>query len=318
MRSELEGRFGGADFSGVVVHDNTVAREAAATLDAKAFVSGRHVVDGGDMNKHTWAHELAHYEEQQKGSVPGTDNGAGVRISLPNDAGERRADAKADHVMSGPAPVQRATDQAPEREQQSVHAVQDGCGGGDHHGHGPAVQRYKVVRPGETDYPRKQPDSDSFFVSQDANESGSWLDERSKVGPKSFFASDSQIAASTQRLGGHIILSKAGRSLLFEGSGTGKTLWEVEPEMEVEKDGRKPTGLEVGTPQRCDEMVEFVTGKSSMKYRSTPRTGPRSRNSSSAWRERRSGSVATRRRTPRRRNRFSRSWKSTRIPPCPG
>ncbi|MFJ3415978.1 DUF4157 domain-containing protein [Streptomyces sp. NPDC086082] len=298
LRSELEGRFGGADFSGVVVHDNTVAREAAATLDAKAFVSGRHVVDGGDMNKRTWAHELAHYEEQRKGSVPGTDNGAGVRISHPNDDGERRADAKADHVMSGPAPVQRATDQAPEREQQSAHGAQDGCGGGDHHGHGPAVQRYKVVRPGETDYPKKQPDSDSFFVSQDTNESGSWFDERSKneppkphlvysgalplavadsfelaapyagggVEPKSFFASDSQIAASNQRLGGHIILSKTGRSLLFEGSGNGKTLWEVEPEMKVEKDGRKPKGLEVGTPQRCNEMVEFVTGKSSMKY----------------------------------------------------
>ncbi|MER7925995.1 DUF4157 domain-containing protein [Streptomyces sp. NPDC096057] len=117
LRSELEDRFGGADFSGVVVHDNTVAREAAAALDAKAFVSGRHIVDGGDMNTHTWAHELAHVEDQQKGSVPGTDNGAGVQISHPNDDGERRADAKADQVMSSPPPVQRATADAPEREQ---------------------------------------------------------------------------------------------------------------------------------------------------------------------------------------------------------
>ncbi|MFJ4205610.1 DUF4157 domain-containing protein [Streptomyces sviceus] len=300
LRSELEGRFGGADFSGVVVHDNSVAREAAAVLDAKAFVSGRHIVDGGDMNTHTWAHELAHWEEQQKGSVPGTDNGAGVQISHPNDDGERRADAKADQVMSGPSPVQRATAEAPEREQQLAHGAQDGCGGGDHHGNGPAVQRYKVIRPGETEYPRKDPDSDAFFVSQDTNESGSWFDERSKtappkphlvyagavplavsdsfelaapyagggVEPKTFFASDSQIGASNQRLGGHIILSKTGRSLVFEASGGVKTLWEVEPEMKEEKDGRKLRGLEFTTPQRCNEMVEFVTGKSGMKHAS--------------------------------------------------
>lgn len=297
LRSEMEGRFGGADFSGVVVHDNSVAREAAAVLDAKAFVSGPHIVDGGDMNSHTWAHELAHWEEQQQGSVPGKDNGAGVRISHPNDDGERRADAKADQVMSGPPPVQRATAGTAEREHRPAHNAQDGCGG-DHHGNGAAVQRYKVVRPGETDYPKKEPDSDSFFVSQDTNASGSWFDERSKdappkphlvyagsvplavsdsfelaapyagggVEPKSFFASDSQISASNGRLGGHILLAKTGRSLVFEASGGGKTLWEVEPEMRTEKDGRKPKGLEVGTPQRCNEMVEFVTGKSSMKY----------------------------------------------------
>ncbi|WAU82899.1 DUF4157 domain-containing protein [Streptomyces sp. Qhu-G9] len=299
LRSELEGRFGGADFSGVVVHDDAVAREAAAVLDAKAFVSGRHIVDGGDMNTHTWAHELAHWEEQQQGSVPGKDNGAGVQISHPSDDGERRADAKADQVMSGSPPVQRAsTAGAMERERQPVHGAQDGCADGDHHGNGPAVQRYKVIRPGEANYPKKEPDSDGFFVSQDTNESGSWFDERSKeappkphlvyagavplavsdsfelaapyagggVEPKSFFASDSQIGESNQRLKGHITLSKTGRSLVFEGSGDRRTLWEVEPEVKEEKNARKPKGLEVGTPQRCNEMVEFVTGRSGMKY----------------------------------------------------
>ncbi|MER5554408.1 DUF4157 domain-containing protein [Streptomyces sp. NPDC002793] len=105
LRGEMEQRFGGADFSGVQVHDGPVAQRAAAAVESKAFTSGAHIVDGGGMSRKDWAHELAHTLDQAAGPVPGTDNGAGLNISDPGDEGERRAVAVADHVMG--TPVQR-------------------------------------------------------------------------------------------------------------------------------------------------------------------------------------------------------------------
>ncbi|MEU4928765.1 DUF4157 domain-containing protein [Streptomyces yokosukanensis] len=107
LREEMEGRFGGADFSGVRVHSDEVARRSAVEIQAKAYTSGPHVVDGGRMTKEDWAHELTHYLDQRSGPVPGTDNGSGLRVSHPSDAGERHAVNNARKVMTGSAPVQR-------------------------------------------------------------------------------------------------------------------------------------------------------------------------------------------------------------------
>ncbi|MEH0416230.1 eCIS core domain-containing protein [Streptomyces sp. B21-083] len=107
LLGEMEERFGGADFSGVRVHDGPAAQRAAASVEARAFTSGVHIVDGGGMSKKDWAHELAHTLDQAAGPVPGTDNGAGLSISSEGDEGERRAVAVADQVMGAPAPVQR-------------------------------------------------------------------------------------------------------------------------------------------------------------------------------------------------------------------
>ncbi|MER6415423.1 eCIS core domain-containing protein [Streptomyces humidus] len=107
MRNEMEARFGGADFSGVRVHDGPAAREAAALVEAKAFTTGQSIVDGGGMSRKDWAHELAHTRDQMEGPVPGVDNGAGLSISREEDSGERHAVDTADRVMQGPAPVQR-------------------------------------------------------------------------------------------------------------------------------------------------------------------------------------------------------------------
>ncbi|WP_405825824.1 DUF4157 domain-containing protein [Streptomyces sp. NBC_01390] len=107
LLGEMEERFGGADFSGVRVHDGPAAQRAAAAVEARAFTTGAHIVDGGGMSKKDWAHELAHTLDQAAGPVPGTDNGAGLSISSEGDEGERRAVATADQVMGAPAPVQR-------------------------------------------------------------------------------------------------------------------------------------------------------------------------------------------------------------------
>ncbi|GGM03595.1 hypothetical protein GCM10010129_53810 [Streptomyces fumigatiscleroticus] len=112
VRTEMEARHGGADFSGVRVHTDAVAQRSAAEIGAKAYTSGSHVVwDGRD--KHTLAHELTHVIQQSRGPVAGTDNGAGLRVSDPSDTFEREAEATATRVMAGPvpdlpAPVQRA------------------------------------------------------------------------------------------------------------------------------------------------------------------------------------------------------------------
>jgi hypothetical protein len=105
LRTEMEARFGGADFSGVRVHTGSQARESAVQLQAKAYTSGPNVVVGDTMTKEDWAHELTHYQDQMAGPVPGTDNGAGVRVSDVNDSGERRAVDNARRVMNGPVPA---------------------------------------------------------------------------------------------------------------------------------------------------------------------------------------------------------------------
>jgi len=108
LRGEMEARFGGADFSGVRVHTGSAARASAVQLHAKAYASGPNVVVGDTMTKEDWAHELTHYQDQLSGPVPGTDNGAGVKVSSENDSGERRAVDNALQVMSGSVrPVQR-------------------------------------------------------------------------------------------------------------------------------------------------------------------------------------------------------------------
>jgi len=98
LRTEMEARFGGADFSGVRVHTGAQARESAVQLQAKAYTSGPNVVVGDTMTKEDWAHELTHYQDQMAGPVPGNEN----------DSGERHAVDNARRVMNGPAPaVQR-------------------------------------------------------------------------------------------------------------------------------------------------------------------------------------------------------------------
>ncbi|MGX1915037.1 eCIS core domain-containing protein [Streptomyces phaeochromogenes] len=166
LQTEMEGRFGGADFSGVRQHTDAAALRSAAEIGAKAYTSAPHVVwDGKD--KHTLAHELGHIEQQSQGSVPGTDDGSGLKVSSPDDWAERDAEATARRVMS--APVQRAEREPqgaerrareavstavparPERTEAGDSATRDT---GDSASHGaPSVQRWVVM--GNTMYSTK-------------------------------------------------------------------------------------------------------------------------------------------------------------------
>ncbi|WP_202234993.1 eCIS core domain-containing protein [Actinacidiphila reveromycinica] len=112
LRAEMEARLG-ADFGDVRVHDDSAARRSAASLGARAYTSGNHVVVGeGGADKHTLAHELTHVIQQRSGPVAGTATADGLRVSDPGDAFERAAESNAQRAMSGPVPVQTA----PERD----------------------------------------------------------------------------------------------------------------------------------------------------------------------------------------------------------
>jgi hypothetical protein len=102
----------GADFSGVRVHtDDGRARamgaEAYTVGSDIVFRNGNYDPDRADGQRRL-AHELTHVQQQRAGAVEGTDIGDGVAVSDPGDAFERAAEASADAVMGGAAPVAAA------------------------------------------------------------------------------------------------------------------------------------------------------------------------------------------------------------------
>lgn len=105
VRADMETRFG-QDFSDVRVHTDTAAHDSAQAVNATAYTVGSHVVfqrdaydPASDAGRHLLAHELTHVIQQRNGPVDGTDTGAGVSVSHPQDRYEREAAATADLVM---------------------------------------------------------------------------------------------------------------------------------------------------------------------------------------------------------------------------
>ncbi|MEU5343627.1 DUF4157 domain-containing protein [Streptomyces sp. NPDC020766] len=189
LRTEMEGRYGGGvDFSGVRVHTDAVAQRSAAEIGAKAYTSGAHVVWNG-QDKPTLAHELKHYLQQSEGSVPGTDNGSGIKVSSPGDWAEREAEETARQVMS--APVQRA-----EREPQAAEragGVVNGSAAGRNQG-----DRSAVVQRAGGDWKNKKTKAE--LKNTKASTSGSAIvDTLHHIVPKSDLARLSGLLTSAQR-----------------------------------------------------------------------------------------------------------------------
>ncbi|WTT79888.1 DUF4157 domain-containing protein [Streptomyces sp. NBC_00080] len=288
-RTDMESRLG-ADFSDVRVHSDDAARTSAAEVGARAYTSAHHVVLGeGGGDKHTLAHELTHVIQQRKGPVSGTDNGGGLSVSDPSDRYEREAEANATRAMQRSVGT---TAQSPAHT-----SVPDAAGHTRSPAQTP-VQRYEVVQPGSESYPKMRikpkgsknatdgtGDAD-FFVSQEA-ENGSYFadpatstkDLQAKVvyngsvplrvsdradlaiedtaEPKCFFATDAHIEAANKRLKGRVRLVATSRYLKIARAGKSEvTLHQVIPSVP----DKKQQGTDVRTPQRCNEMAEFVSG----------------------------------------------------------
>jgi hypothetical protein len=95
LRAEAEPFFHN-DFSGVRLHDGPVAQRAAEAMGAQAMTVGSHLFlpPEGTRNKALVGHELSHLDKNLKGErETGTDNGAGVTVTDPNQRSERTADA---------------------------------------------------------------------------------------------------------------------------------------------------------------------------------------------------------------------------------
>ncbi|WP_107483942.1 DUF4157 domain-containing protein, partial [Streptomyces recifensis] len=289
VRAEMEGRFGGADFGDVRVHKDPAAQRSAAEIGARAYTSGRHIVIGENgADKHTLAHELTHVVQQRSGTVAGTDTGQGLRLSDPSDRFEREAEANAHRVMAGGghshtppagptpeggrAPVQRYVEISP---------------GDDNY---PSKHRRSSIgsnKSAESDdhfFPSQQEASGSYFSdaqTRTANISfngsaplrlSDSLDLAIEQGPgesKVFFATEAHIRAANEALAGRVRLRQGSRFLKVTGESGELRLYQVKPVVETKRTGaagalgmtKKATGLSVLTPQRCNEMAEFVTGK---------------------------------------------------------
>ena len=104
VRADFEQRFG-HDFSRVRVHVDSAAQVSAKEVNAQAYTVGDHVVFGGAWYRPTApegrrliAHELTHVLQQRSaGPAAGTPG----RVSSPDSAEERQAEALAQDVVSG-------------------------------------------------------------------------------------------------------------------------------------------------------------------------------------------------------------------------
>ena len=300
VKQEMEGRLG-ADFSQVRVHTDSASRASAADIGARGYTSGCHVVIGENgSDEYTLAHELTHVIQQRSGPVSGTDTGQGLSLSDPSDRFEREADANAHRIMAGgdrsPA-LQRAMDTSdgeatPARggERAAVQRYVDIEPGAQNY---PSKHRRRFIgsnKSAENDehfFPSQSETGGSYFAPAEAptanvtyngrvrlrfSDSSDLAVEQGTGESKVFFATEAHIQAANKALAGRVRFRKGTRYLLVQGQGQGLRLYQVKPVVETKRTGvagmlgmtKKATGLSILTPQRCNEMAEFVTGKTGL------------------------------------------------------
>ena len=266
---QLAGQVMGVDFHELRIHTGPRANQLARSMGARAFAFRKDLFFGkGEFNtssrdgQELALHEMAHYAQQNPETVQ--------RSPQKNEGESQSKTLKTVSSLSRQSAIE-----------------------------GKAVQRYKIVKSGSNEYPIKKESksfakdkevpNDEFFVSQEEKD-GSFLsnnkDEQGTYTPnlvyessvnlmvadnydlaiettdnqaKVFFATDEQIKKSNNALKGQTVeLKTTGRYLqITSGDGIKKKLYQVEPLVK----GNKAAGVNVRTPQRCNEMAEFVTGK---------------------------------------------------------
>ncbi|TMV50154.1 hypothetical protein FE783_11355 [Paenibacillus mesophilus] len=161
----------------------------------------------------------------------------------------------------------------------------------------PVIQRYFVIDSGAEEYPAKKEyrkylknkdaaNDDQFFISQVEQDDSFYSAEKGKDNkygpnlvyksnanlavsdnldlaieetdgePKVFFATKDRIQEANDVLKGSVELVLTNKILQIASSGGTKTLFQVIPSVP----DKKEKGLDVKTPQRCNEAAQFVTG----------------------------------------------------------
>jgi hypothetical protein len=106
VQREAEGRLGVPEgsFRSVEILDSPRDKAAARIIGAVAFTSRKKIV--GDVSrKKTLLHELIHVGQQERGPVPGTDTGNGLKVSDENDPKEKEAVSGSTRALAAPFPV---------------------------------------------------------------------------------------------------------------------------------------------------------------------------------------------------------------------
>ena len=104
VRREMEAAFGGVDFSGVRIHSDATAREAARVIRAEAYTVGQDIYFDEDFDvrttqgQHLLAHELTHVVQHQQGRLRAI--GDGLKVSSPTDVVEQEAERMAHQVTA--------------------------------------------------------------------------------------------------------------------------------------------------------------------------------------------------------------------------
>jgi hypothetical protein len=128
------------------MHTGSAAQRAVEAFGARAITVGTDVLfgAGADRDPETFGHELGHVDKNTRGiAESGADNGAGVPVTHPGQGSERTAAQDGREYAKGGK-------LAPSVAAQRAVATDAGAGT---EAEGGQVQRYVVVRPGETGYP---------------------------------------------------------------------------------------------------------------------------------------------------------------------
>ena len=118
VRTDMESRFNGADFSGVRVHTDSRAAESAEAVNAHAYTVGQHIAfdrSSATMPTSLLAHELTHTLQQ-----PTYINDTTLTISSPHDASERHAAYAASRLTAGGSLSESARTSNPSQVQRDV------------------------------------------------------------------------------------------------------------------------------------------------------------------------------------------------------
>ncbi|MGA5895306.1 eCIS core domain-containing protein [Streptomyces venetus] len=95
----------GMDFGHVRVHSDPVAQRSAEGLEALAYTTGPHIVLGEDrVSDEVMYEEVDHVRQQALGTVSGTANSRGERVSHPKDPFERSAGSNGRKMARGALP----------------------------------------------------------------------------------------------------------------------------------------------------------------------------------------------------------------------
>ncbi|MBW4631806.1 MAG: DUF4157 domain-containing protein [Iphinoe sp. HA4291-MV1] len=270
IREPMEQAFG-ADFSGVKVHTGAQSNQLNQSIQARAFTTGQDVFfrqgeynPGSQEGQELIAHELTHVVQQ---------NGTGVQRSQYLLGDELIREQPGSSTTSAQAKTRTKKDIAQGRADYAV------------------LQRYTTILPSAPNYPTKRKkkfdtlrskdvqNDESFFVRQEEYNTGGWTNQEGEVNliyngrvplrisqnsdlaiedtpeAKIFFATVEKVQEANKLLHGSVLLSK-GREYLALTSGKTKKLYKVEPIVKQQKQ----EGLEVTTPQACDQMAQFVSG----------------------------------------------------------